>query len=378
MMSFEALSHSYGQLVMNAFETADTLVPFKSLRPSFLEDVFKHVAVQTVFAGQVIFEDGTVDHQHIYIQSGEVGLEYPNGLQEHCSATDMFYPLANEQPRPCRCVAVSDCTVLRIDSDRLDRTLSWSQIADYLLSDLAMERDYDEDIEWMQTVLNSNLFLKAPPVNAEQIFSRLTPMVVGEGEVIIRQGEIGDCCYFIKDGDAKVTVRNEDTSRSELIAEIGPGRCFGEDALVNETVRNASVTMVSEGVLMRLEKSDFLLLLNEPAVDEVDSDDIKQMLESPIYVDVRTEDEYVDGHLAFSANIPLALLSTKKRLMDAARPHILYCDTGRRSQAAAYLLGKQGYNVMALKGGIAGAGMEDRLVQGENYIIRDGELISGQ
>jgi len=378
MMPLEVLSRSYGRLVIDALETADTLVPLKSLRPTFLEDLFKHAAVQTIFAGQVLFEDGTIDRQHLYLQSGEAELQYPNGRSENIHAADIVMPIVHQQPRPCRFVAKTDCTVLRVDSDRVDRTLSWSQISDYLLSELSLERDYDEDIEWMQTVLNSNLFLKAPPVNAEQIFSRMTPIVVEKQEVVIRQGEIGDCCYFIKEGDATVAVRNEDLRRAEVVAEIGPGRCFGEDALVNETVRNASVTMTNRGVLMRLEKSDFLLLLKEPAVDEVTRDDIKQMIEEPIYIDVRTEDEYSAGHLAYSANVPLSLLSIKKRLLAPEKPHILYCDTGTRSCSAAYLLGKLGYNVMALKGGIFGAGLEEQLVTGENYILRNGELVSGQ
>lgn len=376
-MTFEALSNSYGKLVADAIDTAETLVPLKSLRPSFLEDLFKHAAVQTVFAGQVIFEDGAFDHQHIYLQSGEARLQWPNGRELDLQSQDTCLPLAHRQPRPARCVALTDCTVLRIDSDRVDRTLSWSQIAEYLLSELATVREYDEDIEWMQTVLNSNLFLKAPPVNAEQVFSRLTPMVVEEGEVIIRQGEIGDCCYFIKDGDAKVTVIDEEHARPELLAEIGPGRCFGEDALVNETVRNATITMTTSGVLMRLEKSDFLLLLNEPATDVITKSEIGELIETPIYVDVRTEDEYTSGHLAYSANIPLSLLSIKKRLLAEEKPHIFYCDTGRRSTAAAYLLGKEGYNVMALKDGLIGQDMGDDLVQGENYILRNGELVSG-
>ncbi|MFL0809551.1 MAG: cyclic nucleotide-binding domain-containing protein [Agarilytica sp.] len=377
-MTFEVLSNSYGKLVLDAIDTASTLVPLKSLRPSFLEDLFRQAAVQTVFAGEVIFEDGAYDHQHIYLQSGEARLQWPNGRELDIQSQDTCLPLAHHQPRMARCLALTDCTILRIDSDRVDRTLSWSQIADYLLSELSTVREYDEDIEWMQTVLNSNLFLKAPPVNAEQIFSRLTPMVVEEGEVIIRQGEMGDCCYFIKSGDAKVTVIDEENARPELLAEIGPGRCFGEDALVNEAVRNATVTMKSSGILMRLEKSDFLLLLQNPAVDEISKAEIGGLIEPPIYVDVRTEDEYAAGHLAYSANIPLSLLSIKKRLLAEEKPHIFYCDTGRRSSAAAYLLGKEGFNVTALKDGLIGQSMDDDLVQGENYILRNGELISGQ
>lgn len=366
------------QLELDALRTAGTLVPLKSLRPAFTEDLFTHAAIQSVFAGEELFEDGMVDGQHIFLLSGDLELKYPNGRKVSLTAAECSLPIANRQPRPCVCKAETDCTVLRFDSDRLDRTLSWSQISDYLLSELSLHRDYDEDIEWMQTVLNSNLFLKAPPVNAGSIFSRLTALVVHAGEVIIRQGEIGDCCYFIKEGEAEVTVRNEDLRSTEVIAEIGPGRCFGEDALVNETVRNANVIMKSEGVLMRLEKSDFRLLLKEPAIDEITLKESDELMETPIFIDVRTEDEYKAGHKAFSANIPLALLSLKQRLLAPEKPYILYCDTGRRSLSGAYLLGKQGYNVMSLKGGINRSRLIDQLVDNENHILRNGELISGQ
>lgn len=362
----------------DAYKTATTLVPLKSLRENFMVDLFHHVAVQTVFKGQTIFEKGGYDRQHIYLLHGDVKLVADDGHEQVMKARDSILPLSNTQPRQVRAIAATDTTILRVDSDRLDRTLSWSQVAEYLLSDLSLHRDYDEDIDWMQTVLNSNLFFKVPPVNVEQIFSRLTPMVVDKGEVIIRQGEIGDCCYFIKEGDALVTLKEEDNREEKLLAEIHEGRCFGEDALVFETVRNATVTMKTNGVLMRLEKSDFLLLLKEPKVDEVSYKQIDAMVEAPILVDVRTDEEYTLGHLPRAANIPLNLLSLKKRLLNPATPYLFYCDTGRRSRAAAYLLGKQGFNVMALDGGYIGAGLDDQLIVDDDYLLRAGALVVGQ
>ena len=234
----------------------------------------------------------------------------------------------------------------------------------------------DEDMEWIQTVLKSNLFYKVPPINVEMIFDRLKPVVVMAGDAIIRQGELGDACYFIKEGEAEVTQRSE-SGKLVKLADINVGRCFGEDALVNETVRNANVTMKTDGVLMVLNKQDFLLLRKEPVVEEVTENEAASMLQSPVYVDVRTDEEYNLGHLSFSANIPLGLLSLKKRLLDPAKPYVFYCDTGRRSRAAAYLLGKQGYNAMALAGGFIEAGLSENLVQEAGYMLRHGELVAG-
>lgn len=372
MFASKQLVDPLSPLARDAFASADSLVPLKSLRPSFREDLFLHVAVHTVAAGEVIFEQGAIDNQYIYLHSGSVELEYASGHKETVTASSHFLPLEHVQPRRCKAIAQVDCTLIRIDEDRLDRTLSWSQMTDFLLSELAMNRDYDRDMDWMQTILNSNLFFKVPSVNADQIFSRLSEISVGEGDEIIRQGDSGSCCYFLKSGSADI---KRDGNK---VAEITAGRCFGEDALVNEQRRNATVVMTSEGSLMRLEKEDFKLLLKEPEVDEINESDLSSQFDTPILIDVRTEEEYRLGHFAFSANMPLSLMAMKKRLLSEEKLYVLYCDTGRRSRAAAYFLGKEGYNVVALQGGIREQGLSDRLVKEEGYMLRNGELVASE
>jgi len=361
---FDPLSPS----ARDAYATASSLVPLKSLRQSFLEELFSQVVVHNIGVGEVIFDCDTVDNQYVYLHSGSARLEYPSGHVEVVDAQSQFLPLEHAQPRKCRAVAASDCTLIRIDEDQLDQTLSWSQMVDFLISEFAINRDFDQDMEFMQTVLNSNLFFKVPSVNAEQIFSKLIPMSVEEGEMIIKEGDAGNCCYFIKEGSADV-FRDQ-----QKIAEILPGRCFGEDALVNDKPRNATIVMSSDGVLMRLEKEDFALLLREPDIEEVNESDLSS-LSSPVLIDVRTEDEYQLGHLAFSANCPLGLLAMKKRLLSSENLYVFYCDSGRRSRAAAYFLGKEGYNVVALAGGITGQNLGDRLVVESGYVLRNGALV---
>lgn len=355
---------------------ARTFVPLSSLKGNYLDYLLQQASVDYICTGQRLFEQGVCDYRHQYLLHGHLRLMYPSGYEETISAKDSIFPLANEMPRPCDGIAETDCTVLCLDSDRLDRILSWSQIADYLLSELSVERDYDEDIAWIKTVFNSNLFYKVPPVNAERILDRMVPQVVMAGDVIVRQGEIGNCCYFIKEGTARVT-RREEKGPAQHLADIGVGRCFGEDALVYETLRNATVTMSTDGVLMRLGKEDFKLLLLEPQVEEVAEEDFADFTEPPVYVDVRTQSEYEEGHLVLAANLPLNLLSLKKRLLRQPIPYVFYCDTGRRSRAAAYLLGKEGYNTFALKGGLIGAGMQYQLTRDTSYMLRDGVVAKG-
>lgn len=358
----------------DAFSSSRSFIPLRSLREGFLEDLFRYVVAQTVVEGHVIFEPGAIDNQCIYLHSGAIALEFDSGHREVYTAGESVLPVGNEQPRPCKAIALEDCTLLRVDSDHLDRALSWSQAADYLLSELALDREHDGQLEWFDHILASNLFFKVPPVNAQQILSRLTPMVISEGEAVIEEGEIGDCCYFLKEGAAKVFKKN-DSGEQELLAEILPGRCFGEDALVERCTRNASIIMSTDGLLMRLEKDDFDRLLIDPEVEEVNLEYIEQLAEPPVFLDVRTDDEYRSGHLAFSASMPLCILAMKKRLLSLEVPYVVYCETGRRARAAAYFLGKQGYNVLALQGGLKEQNLLDRLVIEEGYMLRNGRLV---
>lgn len=361
-----------GQSTQSILSVAQAFVPLCALKANHLEYLLEQASLEYVCAGDPIFARGICDLRHIYLLSGRVRLKFASGYQEVVNARDTLDALAAEMPRPCEAVADTDCTLLIIDSDRLDRILSWSQIAQYLLADLCAKRDLDEDMDWIKTVLNSNLFFKVPPVNAERILDRMRPEVVMAGEVIVREGEIGNCCYFIKEGAARVTAHENGAGVARHLADITVGRCFGEDALVYETVRNASVTMTSDGVLMRLDKDAFKLLLTEPHIEEISATGGDNRVEDPVFIDVRTQQEYEQGHLALAANFPLSILALKRRLLRQGTTYIFYCDTGRRSRAAAYLLAEQGYSAVALRGGLVGAGMQYQLITDISYILKDG------
>ncbi len=74
-------------------------------------------------------------------------------------------------------------------------------------------------------------------------------------------------------------------------------------------------------------------------------------------VDVREPDEYTNGHLPESRNIPLARLEERAGELDKYKdtPVLVVCQSGARSASACKQLGKLGFNrVHNLEGGIAG------------------------
>jgi len=51
-------------------------------------------------------------------------------------------------------------------------------------------------------------------------------------------------------------------------------------------------------------------------------------------------------------NLPLYLLRHKLNVLDRKTPYVVYCDTGRRSSAAAFILNQRGFETAVLKGGL--------------------------
>jgi rhodanese-related sulfurtransferase len=135
---------------------------------------------------------------------------------------------------------------------------------------------------------------------------------------------------------------------------LGPGDSFGEEALIAEAKRNATITMSSDGTLMRLGKSDFQTLLNEPLLQWVDQQKAREIVaKGGKWLDVRLPSEFQNFRIEDAVNIPLYFIRLKINALDKNTPYVVCCDTGRRSSAAAYILSERGFEAYVLKGGLA-------------------------
>lgn len=74
-----------------------------------------------------------------------------------------------------------------------------------------------------------------------------------------------------------------------------------------------------------------------------------------VLIDVRTSEEYRNGHIPKSKNIPLSgIEKTKQMIPRKDTPIFVYCYSGSRSRQAAQQLGKMGFTVVKNIGGFAG------------------------
>jgi CRP-like cAMP-binding protein len=334
-----------------------TFVPVNALTGDHLDRLLDQQEVRRFAPGDELFRRGEQDNTTVYLLSGTVELEDAAGNKQVVSAGGMesWHPLDHYQPRRTTARALDDVSVVRFDSFRLDTILSWDQSAGYVILDINTNAAYQDDRDWMIKLLKSRLFYRVPPGNILEIFRRLKQKRYRDGEVVIAQGEDADCCYIIKDGMCEVSIRAEGAAEAMPVAMLEQGQWFGEEALLSGKPRNATVTMATEGVLMRLDRQDFDELLREPIVNTVNGEQaLEEAAAGARWLDVRTPDEFEQSHVKGALNMPLNVLRLKSRMLDPGHTYIACCDTGRRSATAAFLLKNAGLEVLVLEGGLNG------------------------
>ncbi len=330
------------------------LVPLNALSAQRFRELLEKVIIEEVLAGRYLFRKGDRDNQSIYLLEGKVNLidGFRKITSEVEAGTDISrYPIANQQPRSLAARAVNKVVVAKIDSGLLDVFLTWDQSSTAEVFEIGAETNED----WMTRILQSEAFIHIPPSKIQSLLMKMESLPVKAGDTIIRQGDSGDYFYTIHEGRCAVTRQDSPDGEPQLLAELGEGDSFGEDALLSDGERNATVSVLADGMLMRLAKRDFIELLNNQLVRRVNYEQAAAMVDDgAIWVDVRTVDEYKNGAFEDSVNIPLFRLRNELSELVFNSKYIMCCDTGRRSESAGFLLGHKGFDVYVLEGGIPG------------------------
>ena len=77
-----------------------------------------------------------------------------------------------------------------------------------------------------------------------------------DGDIIIQQGEVGDCMYVIQEGQVEILV--EESDREVLVATRGEGALLGEMAIFDREVRSATVRALGEVRALTVDKKNFM------------------------------------------------------------------------------------------------------------------------
>jgi CRP-like cAMP-binding protein len=347
-------------------EILRTFSPLDGLKRENLHALSRKTRLQEMDAGRVLFKEGDTDKRTVYLVSGEIELRVGDRTVSMLRAgtPEARIAIGPGQPRRFTARAMSDITYVAVDSDLLDVLITWDQTGTYEVNEISGTSSADAD-DWMTVLLQTKAFHRIPPANLQALFMRMQHVACRAGEVVIKQGADGDYFYVITKGTAVVT-RETPMNRDGLkLAELGVGESFGEEALISDAKRNATITMTTDGALVRLGKSDFNELLNEPLLHWVDLARARELIgHGARWLDVRLPSEFESFHLEEAVNVPLYFIRLKVKTLDTKTPYIVVCDTGRRSSAAAFLLSERGFDAYCLQGGLSGNKLGPELAVG--------------
>ncbi len=325
--------------------------PLATLADHRIEQLTTLTTLNEVQPSEVIFDQNLTEKQAIFLLEGDADVTV-KGKDEplRVSAGDAKARFSLTNPGNLAATSISASKIIRIDGDLLDMMMAWDQLA--TAETQAAEDDSQIDNSKFLNGFHKS-FQQIPIAHIGELFERVEPIPVDSGELIIEQGDEGDYFYLIEYGVARVTRKDEDSGDEIHLADLGEGTSFGEDALLSNNKRNATVRMNTRGVLLRLYKDDFLELLDQPALDWVTGQQAAALIKQGAqWLDVRHEMEFNQSRLPGATNLPLHELRQRMDELNRNQHYICYCNSGRRSSAAAFSMAKTGLKVSVLEGGL--------------------------
>jgi len=339
-------------------------VPISELPSQIQNEVIKKAKTIEIRKGGFVFKQGDKDEFSYYCLEGEIELLANN--QQHnviVGGSDRArYAMAQLQPRQLSAKARVKSVVFQISREVLDKLVVLQekeqsdndQFGDLVAVEEVDIADMDGEVDWMTRILQSEIFSKIPTANLHALFAMLEPVEFKAGDNVVTQGEPGEHYYIIQEGSCQVLRKPTSGDKDIKLAVLKAGDCFGEEALIAETTRNATVAMITDGILMRLNKDTFVDLIKKPTLHTQTFKEASDLISSgkAEWLDVRFKNEHDDSAIPGSRNIPLNMLRLQAEKLDKGKHYVVYCDTGGRSSTGAFLLTGMGFYVSFLKGGL--------------------------
>jgi len=329
--------------------------PLNEVADEYIDQLIAKSLVIDYQKGDTLFKKDETTWEAFFLLEGSVEFKKSMFSRETIKAQSdaARHALDNHCPHKLSATAKTACSVLILSRDYIDLVMAWSSEAQYQAvkshTESAYRREGDdldiEESDWMSKLLGSPLLAKVPPSHIQELFAQLEDVNVKAGEVIIEAGDPGEHFYIIKQGEAEVIPGATEPDETASI-HLSAGDFFGEEALIADAVRSASILMHSNGVLARLEKDNFRRLLQEPNIPHAAEGELVDLMANLKreceFVDVRLPVEFRHGHVKGSRNIPLSNLREKLKEMDQQKIYLVTPEGGRRSELATHLLSQSG------------------------------------
>ena len=258
-------------------------VPFLAVLP---EDNLRELAQKSEEiscpAATPIIREGETGNQAFLILEGRAevsvsGAESPEILAT-LSVGELFGELAlfsDSGKRSATVTAVQPMRLLSISKEDFSKLVSVSPKARAQLESLKQSMFVMRFLK-----LAASPFAALSEDRFRKIAEKLRPVSAPAGSDIIKQGDMGDCCFILQNGRVEILFRKSDGSEQQ-IATLEPGAFFGEVALLTAAPRNATVRATELCELLVLDRDDFLEVMNKDSHAGLQVRELLQMRARP-------------------------------------------------------------------------------------------------
>lgn len=334
-------------------QTIRNFVPLSTLPGTHFEALCAEINIETAERDAVLFKKGDTEADLYYLLKGQVSLQ-AQGLEVEkidAESESARFALAHQLPRKIDAVALSRVRFLRLPIETLNfiSSLSYEEESSYMV---IVEPDENSD-DWMTTLLKSPVFQRLPPANLQKIIMSLEEVIFEKGEAVFHQGDPGDYYYLIKSGQCLLTRKPSENAKEIKLALLRASDTFGEDSLLSDKPRNVTITALDRLSLLRLSKQNFISLIKEPALKYIDYEQMRQeQARGAMVLDVRSTEDYNEYHLNNTISAPFFTLRMQLKTFNRASQIVVVCANGKTSEAAAFLLMRNKFKALILKGGM--------------------------
>jgi cGMP-dependent protein kinase len=105
------------------------------------------------------------------------------------------------------------------------------------------------------------IFDDVPEDALNELAGRVKLRAFTQGQVVVRQGERAEAFYVVRRGRLEVYETQPDTLKETILRVLGHGEAFGELAVVQATLRSASVRAIEDAQVFEIDRSTFQRLL---------------------------------------------------------------------------------------------------------------------
>lgn len=235
------------------FETSG----FSSLPTAILRELAAGLTEETHAAGALIVKEGNSGDKLFFIAEGKAEVStakssgaIPLAILQTGEIFGEIALLSEANTRQASVFAISETTTLALSQQNFKQLLE-SQ------ADLRpiFERAADVMIE-TKFLKRASPFAKIDAAQLKNLAQKLKRISAESGAEIVRQGEMGEACYFIFKGAAEVFISED--SEEKRVTTLGAGSLFGETALLTDAPRNATVRVSENSELLALYRADLL------------------------------------------------------------------------------------------------------------------------